>query len=123
VSVAPLPALPWLAAVPPMGTQPAPLAALAALPVLAGLVAGLTAARKVPGAGLLAAIGTGGAAGLLAGVLVGAAIAVSGGSVGPGRMAEFGAPVLACLAVAAGALGCGGLLGAAAVRLLGRRAA
>jgi hypothetical protein len=121
VSVAPLPAVPWLAAVPPMGTQPVPLAALAALPVLAGIVAGLTAARRLRSRGHLAAVGSGAGAGVVGGLLVGAAIALAGGSAGPGRMAEIGAPALVCLAVAAGALGLGGLLGGGAVRLLGRR--
>jgi hypothetical protein len=58
---------------------------------------------------------------VVGGLLVGAAIALAGGSAGPGRMAEIGAPALVCLAVAAGALGLGGLLGGGAVRLLGRR--
>jgi hypothetical protein len=123
VSVAPLPAVPWLAAVPPMGAQPVPLAVLAVLPVVAGIVAGLTAVRRLPSLGHLTAVGSGAAAGVVGGLLVGAAIALAGGSAGPGRMAEIGAPGLLCLAVATAALGLGGLLGGAVVRLLGRRRA
>jgi hypothetical protein len=123
VSMAPLPAVPWLAAVPSIGTQPVPLAALAVLPVLAGIVAGLTAVRRLPALGHLAAVGSGAGAGVVGGLLVGVAIALAGGSAGPGRMAEIGAPALMCLAVAAAAFGLGGLLGGAVVRLLGRRRA
>lgn len=121
VSVVPLPAVPWLAALPSMGTQPVPLAVLAVLPVLAGIVAGGTAVLRLPSPGHLAALGSGAGAGVVSGFLVGAAIALAGGSAGPGRMTEIGAPVLVSLAVAAAALGLGGLLGGAAVRLLGRR--
>jgi hypothetical protein len=121
VSVGPLPALPWLAAVPGTGTQPVPLAALAVLPVLAGVVAGVAVVRSLPAAGVLAAAGRGLVAGALAGLLVGAGVAASGGAVGPGRMSEVGAPALASLAVAAAVLAGGGLLGGVATRLLGRR--
>jgi hypothetical protein len=122
VTAGPLPALPWLAAVPDSGAQPVPLALLAALPVIAGIVAGVSAVRRLPGSTFTAAAGTGLAAGALAGVLVGGAIAAAGGSIGPGRMATFGAPELLSLAMAVGALGFGGLLGGTSTRLFAWRA-
>jgi hypothetical protein len=122
VTAGPLPALPWLAAVPEPGAQPVPLALLAALPVLAGVVAGVSAVRRRPDSSVMVAAGTGLAAGALAGLLIGGAIATAGGSIGPARMAAFGAPELLSLAVAVGALGFGGLLGGTSTRLLAWRA-
>lgn len=121
VFVAPLPAIPWLAAVPEAGTQPVALAALAALPVVAGIVAGVAAVRRLPAVGVATAAGSGLAAGVLAGILVGAGVCTAGGSMGPGRMAELGAPGLLSLAMAVGTLGVGGLLGGTSVWMLGRR--
>ncbi|MDQ3627240.1 MAG: DUF6350 family protein [Actinomycetota bacterium] len=120
VSVGPLPAVPWLAAVPGSGAQPALVSALAALPALAGLVAGAVAVRCMPVLSIDRAAGRGGVAGLLAGLLVAAAVLVAGGAVGPGRMAEVGAPAVEILAVSVASLAVGGVVGGAVMRLLGR---
>ena len=120
VAVAPLPAIPWFAAVPAAGTQPVPLAVLAALPVVAGIVAGVAVVRRLPSMGVGSAAGYGLLAGALAGLLVGGMVAVAGGSIGPGRMADIGAPELVCIAVAVATLGVGGLLGGTSARLIGR---
>lgn len=121
VSVGPLPAVPWLAAVPGSGAQPVFVSALAALPVLAGMVAGAVAVRSMPVLGIDRAVGRGGAAGALGGLLVAAAVFAAGGAVGPGRMTEVGAPMVAVLAVSVASLTVGGIVGGAAMRLLGRR--
>ena len=120
VAVAPLPAIPWFAAVPAAGTQPVPLAALAALPVVAGVVAGVAAVRRLPSMGVGSAAGYGLLTGAMAGLLVGCWVAAAGGSIGPGRMADIGAPELLCLVVAVATLGIGGVLGGTSARLLGR---
>jgi hypothetical protein len=120
VAVAPVPAIPWFAAVPAAGTQPVPLAVLAALPVVAGIVAGVAVVRRLPSMGGGATAGYGLLAGVAAGLLIGGWVAAAGGSIGPGRMAEMGAPEVLCLAVAVATLGIGGLLGSTSARLLGR---
>jgi len=120
VSVGPLPAIPWLAAVPGPGAQPVLVSALAALPVLAGLVAGAVAARSMPVLGIDRAAGRGGVAGVLAGLLVAAVVLCAGGAVGPGRMAEVGAPAVEILLVSIASLGVGGVVGGVVMRLVGR---
>jgi len=120
VSVGPLPAIPWLAAVPGSGGQPAFVSALAALPALAGRVAGAVAVRAMPVLSIDRAAGRGGLAGLLAGLVVAGAVLAAGGAVGPGRMAEVGAPAAVILVVSVASLAVGGVVGGAAIRLLGR---
>jgi hypothetical protein len=56
----------------------------------------------------------------MAGLLVGCWVAAAGGSIGPGRMADIGAPELLCLVVAVATLGIGGVLGGTSAWLLGR---
>lgn len=122
VSVGPLPAVPWLSAVPSSGPQPVALMALAAAPVIAGLAAGALTVPCLPPSGYDRAALWGGAAGAAGGLLVAFALALSGGSVGPDRMAQIGPQLLACAAVAVATLGVGGVLGGLGSRLLlGRR--
>ncbi|TWD81858.1 hypothetical protein FB561_2982 [Kribbella amoyensis] len=117
VDVGNLPALPLLAAVPEDGATPTYLLVLTALvPLLAGVIAGLVVARRGLAAPDAEALGwdafalRGGMAALLgaAGLLV--LMLVSGGSAGPGRMAEIGIPAAL---PAAGVLGAGMAIGAA----------
>lgn len=121
VSVGPMPALPWFAAVPDPGTQPAVLSALAAIPLLCGVVAGTMAVRRFPVFGYDRAALRGSLAGVAGGLLISGLLAISGGAIGPGRMADVGPDVLGCLVVAVMALGIGGLLGGVAARLLAGR--
>jgi hypothetical protein len=82
------------------------------VPVLAaGLGAGLALRRHPPVAHDLAAI-RGAAAGFGAGVLVTVLVAVAGGPLGTGRMADVGAPLTEVLVFASGLMGVGGLVGA-----------
>ena len=120
---------------PPLAALPAPgefgdwVFVLGLVPLLAGAVAGY---RTVPpplpddladsGSALLHRVLHGAAAGAVAGLLAGLAIAVSGGGIGPGRMADAGPPVLTPLLVAVPVLAMGGALGAVLAHYRGARA-
>lgn len=117
VDVGSLPALPLLAAVPEDGATPTYLLLLTALvPLVAGAVAGLVVARRGLAAEDSDALGwdafalRGCIAALLAAVGLLALMVLSGGSAGPGRMAEVGIPAPL---PAAGVLGAGMAIGAA----------
>jgi len=104
VSLGSVPALPLMAALP--DTQAVPLLAFVsqALPVLAGLVAGLVLGRRLGDAdgGTVTAALWGVVAGVGVGVLSGLWVLVAGGRLGDAGLAEIGAPALATgLAVAA----------------------
>jgi hypothetical protein len=120
VVLGPLPAYPPLAALPAPGDQPALLLAVLALPLAAGAAAGAGAERRASGARWWTSGMTGAAAGALAGAVVGLLMMAAGGAIGPGRMREAG-PFPSAALVAIGTLALGGLVGAAAVRLLGHR--
>lgn len=112
VSLGAVPAFPMLAALPPDGPTPTWTRAVLIVPVLAaGLGAGLVVRRHAPVAHDLAAL-RGAAAGFGAGVLATLLVALAGGPLGTGRMAEVGAPVTEVLVFASGLMGAGGLLGA-----------
>jgi hypothetical protein len=121
VSVGPMPAVPWLAAVPGSGTQPAALSALAALPLVCGVVSGVMAVRRYPVFGYDRAALRGLLAGVVGGLLIAGLVSISGGAIGPGRMADVGPESLACFAVAVLALGLGGLVGGVGARMLQSR--
>lgn len=108
-----LPAVPLLAALPDPGTQPAWVAALGVLPVLAGVVGGVVSVRGAEErASLYDSLARGCMAGGAAGVLLGLVVMCAGGAAGPGRMAEVGA-VVWCVPIAVVALAVGGTAGAA----------
>jgi hypothetical protein len=112
VSLGVVPAVPMLAAMPGDGPPPGWLVGLLVVPVLAaGLGIGLTLRRHDPIAHDLAAV-RGAGAGFCAGLLVTALVALAGGPLGTGRMADVGAPVAQVLVFASGLMGVGGLLGA-----------
>ncbi|TCN43980.1 hypothetical protein EV644_101885 [Kribbella orskensis] len=117
VDVGSLPALPLLAGVPADGATPTYLLVLTALvPLVAGAVAGLVVARRGLAAEDSEALGwdafalRGCIAALLAAVGLLVLMVLSGGSAGPGRMAEVGIPAAL---PAAGVLGAGMAIGAA----------
>jgi hypothetical protein len=100
VTLGPLPAFPLLAVLPGSGGAPATSLLLLAVPVCAGIVAGLLVARR---GGLTPGRSAGWAAltGPAVGVAVVLACVVSGGSAGPGRLATAGpSPLLTGLAAA-----------------------
>jgi hypothetical protein len=111
VVLGPVPAFPLLAALPPSGPGPAWATGLIAVPVLLGALAAALAVRRHPDPGYETGAGRGLAAGVLGGVLLAVAVHLAGGAVGPGRMADVGAPFLDTLLKATVALGGGGLVG------------
>ena len=123
VVLGPVPAFPLLAALPAEGTPPAWVGALVAVPVLAGLVAGVLVARRFPvhelGAGAVRGLGSG----VVGGVCVALLVALAGGAVGPGRMADVGADLVPTFVAATVAMGVGGLVGGVAATWWGRRGA
>ncbi len=121
VSVGPLPTVPLLAAIPGDGAQPGWLVGLLAVPPLLGVVAAVWAARVVPTiswrSGALRGLG----GGALGGLLLTVAAAWAGGSIGPGRMADIGAPLVDLLLWNVAGLGLGGLVGGLAATWWARR--
>jgi hypothetical protein len=112
VSLGVVPAFPVLAALPGDGPTPGWLVGLLAVPALAA-AAGIarTLRREPPLAHDLAAL-RGAGSGFLAGVLATVLVALAGGPLGTGRMADIGAPVTEVLVFATGLMSLGGLLGA-----------
>lgn len=122
VSLGAVPAVPVLAALPAEGPTPGWLVLVVAVPVLAAAYGVATSGGQEPVAFDLAAI-RGAAAGLGAGILITLAIALAGGPLGTGRLAEVGAPTAEILVFATGTMSAGGLLGGLVRAWLGRRAA
>jgi hypothetical protein len=120
-----VPGFPPLAALPAPGEFPDWVFVLGLVPLLAGIVAGFRTDPPKPGdsdLALLHRLAHGAAAGAVAGLVVGLAVAVSGGGIGPGRMADAGPPVLTPLLVAVPVLAMGGALGAVLAHYRGARA-
>lgn len=116
-----VPGLPVLAALPSPGSFPGWVFLLGLIPLAAGMLAGW---RVDPGErdDLPVRVALGAAAGALAGSAIGVLIAVSGGAIGPGRMADAGPPMLAPLLVAVPVMAMGGALGAVLAHYRGTRA-
>lgn len=130
VSVAALPAVPLLAGL-PRGPVDGLGAGLLAVPVLAGMAAGCLLARRLVRLATeerstlrwAGLLGPAALAGPVAGLLLGAAAAASAGPLGGGRLAEIGPVGWQVAAVAAAVIGVGALLGAATTKVLARPAA
>ena len=121
-----VPGFPPLAALPTPGEFSGWVFLLGLVPLLAGGVAGFRTEPPQtdddPDSALLHRLAHGAAAGAVAGFVVGLAVAVSGGGIGPGRMADAGPPVLTPLLVAVPVLAMGGALGAVLAHYRGARA-
>jgi Family of unknown function (DUF6350) len=115
VSTGPLPGFPLLAAVPRSAGSPWLEVGLLVVPVLAGAGAGLLAVRRFPVFPVHAAAVRGTLAGLVAGGGFGLLTLLSAGSVGPGRMQQFG-PGANVVVTCALACAVGGAVAAAASR-------
>jgi hypothetical protein len=121
VTLGPVPAFPLLAALPSQGTPPTWLSALVAAPVAAAVLGTVLMLRRHPAltydSGALRGLGSGVGGGLLLTAL----IALSGGAVGPGRMADVGAELLDTLVSATVSMGVGGLFAGVAATWWARR--
>jgi hypothetical protein len=123
VEVGNLPVLPLLAAVPGDGATSSYLLILTAVvPLVAGAVAGLIVVRRGVTGPDAEALGwdayalRGAIAGMLAAVGLLVAMALSGGSAGPGRMSAVGVPgALAAAGVLAAGMAIGGAISAGAI--------
>jgi hypothetical protein len=116
-----VPGFPLLAALPSPGEFPGWVFVLGLVPLLGGMLSGWrvdTGAR----AGLVPRVLLGAAAGGLAGCALGVLVGLSGGAVGPGRLADAGPPLLTPLLVAAPVMALGGALGAVLSHYRGARA-
>jgi hypothetical protein len=112
VSLGVVPAYPVLAALPGEGPTPGWLVLLLGVPVLAAAAgAGSGVARREALPHDVAAL-RGAASGFVAGLLVTLLVALAGGPLGTGRMADVGAPVAEVLVFATGLMSVGGMLGA-----------
>ncbi|MEO6471620.1 MAG: DUF6350 family protein [Aeromicrobium sp.] len=107
-----VPGLPILASLPGPGEFAGWVFLLGLIPLAAGAFAGWHV-KPVAARSQLSHIGLGAASGALAGLACGVLIALSGGSVGPGRMADAGPPPVTPALVAIAVLALGGAIGAA----------
>jgi hypothetical protein len=111
VTVGALPMFPLLAALPDTGPTPAWTSALIGMAPLVGAIGAMRAQRHHPTyrweEGALHGCG----GGMLAGTLFGVLALLSGGSVGPGRMADVGPLVDSVTVHGVTAFGIGGLVG------------
>ena len=120
-----VPGFPPLAGLPAPGEFAGWVFVLGLIPLLAGGVAGFRTEPPLTDDAdsvLLQRLVHGAAAGAVAGFVVGVAVAVSGGGIGPGRMAEAGPPLVTPLLVAIPVLAMGGALGAVLAHYRGARA-
>lgn len=111
VALGPVPAVPLLAALPAEGVPAGWVGALTSLPALLAVGVAILGQRRHPTPRYLdgAVHGLGG--GLVAGVLFGAVAAVSGGAIGPGRMAHVAPYAFEAMLHGMAAFGLGGVLG------------
>ncbi len=121
VVLGPVPAFPLLAALPAEGTPPAWVSALVVAPVAASVVGVALMLRRHPAVGYAQAAVRGLGAGVAGGLLVTVLVGLSGGAVGPGRMADVGADLLPTLVSASVAMGVGGLFAGVASTALALR--
>jgi hypothetical protein len=116
-----VPGFPLLAALPTPGEFAGWVFVLGLVPLLAGIVSGWRLGA-VERDGLVPRLALGAASGALGGFAVGVLVALSGGAIGPGRLADAGPPLLTPLLVVVLVMALGGALGAALSHYRGGRA-
>jgi hypothetical protein len=121
VVLGPLPMFPLLAALPDNGPTPGWSVALLALPPLVAAVAAYRSLGRYPTTRWDEAALRGVGAGLLCAAAFAVVAALSGGSVGPGRMADVGPALFPVLLHGVATFGIGGLLGGLAATVRSRR--
>lgn len=116
-----VPGFPLLAALPTPGEFPGWVFVLGLVPLVAGIVSGwrVEAGRRER---LVEHVGLGAGAGGLAGLVLGVLVGLSGGAIGPGRLADAGPPPFTPLLVVLPVMALGGALGAALSHYRGVRA-
>ncbi len=122
VALGPVPAFPLLAALPGDGATPEWAAGLLAVPVVVGAVGAVLAQRAYRVTSYDSAALRGFGCGFGAAVLTTLAIALSGGPMGTGRMADIGAPLGEVLVAAVMAMSLGGLVAGVVTAWWQRRA-
>ncbi len=110
VALGPLPAFPLLAALPGSGQTPEWAIGLLAVPVVIGAAGAVLAQRAYRVTAYDSAALRGFGSGFGAAVLTALAVALAGGPMGTGRMADIGAPVGEVLVAAVMAMSMGGLV-------------
>jgi len=123
VSLGPVPAFPLLAALPGDGPTPQWAMGLLAVPVIVAMVGAGLAQRAYRVTAYDSAALRGFGCGFGAALLSTAAIAVAGGPMGTGRMADIGAPLGDVLVSAVAAMSLGGLVAGVVTAWWQRRAA
>jgi hypothetical protein len=121
VVLGPLPMFPLLAALPDAGPTPGWTPALLAIPPVIAAVGAYRTLRRYPTSRWDEAALRGAGAGLVCAVGFTVLAALSGGAVGPGRMADVGPFVFQVLLHGVAAFGVGGLVGALIATAVGRR--
>jgi hypothetical protein len=121
VVVGQVPAFPLLAALPSAGPVPSWAMGVLAVPVLAAVVGAAMAQRSYRVTAWDSAALRGFGSGLVGAVLVTALVALAGGPMGTGRMADIGAPLGEVLVAALTAMCAGGLVGGLVTAWLQRR--
>ncbi|MET0998393.1 MAG: DUF6350 family protein, partial [Marmoricola sp.] len=109
VALGPVPAFPMLAALPDAGATPGWTVGFLAVPVVLGAVGAVLAQRSYGVTAYDSAALRGFGCGFGAAVLTTVAVALAGGPMGTGRMADIGAPVGEVLVSAVAAMSLGGL--------------
>ena len=121
VALGPVPAFPLLAALPGSGPTPQWAAGALAVPVIVGAVGAVLAQRSYAVTAYDSAALRGFGCGFGAALLSTLAIALAGGPMGTGRMADIGAPVGEVLVAAVMAMSLGGLVAGVATAWWQRR--
>ena len=116
VSLGPVPAFPLLAALPVSPHPPGWVMGVLALPMAAGVLAGVVALRRFPAFSPEATALRGGLAGVVGGLGFTVATVLAGGSVGAGRLADVGVPLLPAALISASTCGIAGAVGVLALR-------
>jgi hypothetical protein len=122
VVLGPLPLFPLVAALPDQGVGPGLSGYVVAVPVLLATWAAGRNHLKYPTLSWFEGLVRGGAAGVLAGLVFALLAVLSGGAVGPGRLAQVGPFAFDVLTHGVAYFGIGGLLGAAIMTWWCRRA-
>ena len=123
VALGPVPAFPVLAALPDAGATPQWAMGFLAVPVVVGAVGAVLAQRSYRVTAYDSAALRGFGSGFGAALLTTLAIALAGGPMGTGRMADIGAPVGEVLVSAVAAMSIGGLVAGVATAWWQRRRA